>query len=206
MRSASAVALLSGPIVFIAYFIGALTARFLPSAEDGQPWRPGDLLLEAFVALATSTGAWFAIERVSPGSNFSRVGYLSDEVLAAWQSVALWAGLAVVVGLVAPVFDRFQGGTGMVAAAALLAAHFPWFLFTAMAGGAVVYAFTHSLYHAHLGAITVLLPASWVLWVSDWLPMWGLPTGPEGSLWVMVLSMVLGVRWWHGRPVPDALP
>lgn len=198
MRSLSAVATLAGPIVLSAYFVGALASVWLVR-EDDRP-RPADHLLEAFVTLAVSTAAWWSIQQVSPGSGFSRIGYFSNQVLAAWQSVSLWAGLAVVAGIVAPVFRRFRGGAGLAAAAALLAVHFPWFLFATLGAGTGTLALSHSPRLARGAAIATLLPVAWLGWVLEWLPAWGLPAGPEATVWAMVLSMLLGIRWWHDRP------
>ncbi len=192
MRSVSAVAAFSGPIVAVGYLVGALTATWL----DPDERRPSDVLVEVFVALASSTAAWWTIQELSPGSSFSRIGYLSNQVLSAWQSVALWTGLAVVTGLCAPVFRRFRGGTGLAASAALLLIHFPW----SLAGSALValsaFALSRSARASHLAAIAALLPVAWLGWVLEWEPSWGLPPGPEGSVWAMVLTIVLGVRWW----------
>lgn len=200
MRSLSAVALLAGPIVLTGYFVGAIVAVWLTREDEGTP-RPADLVVEAFVALAASTAAWWAIEQVSPGSGFSRIGYFSNQVLSAWQSVALWTGLAVVVGICAPVFRRFHGGAGLAPAGALLAVHYPWFLFATIAAGALALGLTRSARLAQGAAITALLPTAWLGWVLEWLPAWGLPAGPEATVWAMVLSAVLGTRWWHDRPL-----
>ena len=200
VRSLSAVATLSGPIVLSGYVVGALAAHWLTRDDEATP-RASDLLLEAFVALAASTAAWWTIQQVSPGSGFSRIGYFSNQVLAAWQSVALWTGLAVVTGLCAPVFRRFQGGSGLAPAAALLAVHFPWFLFATIGAGIVGFGLSRSMRMAQGSAIAVLLPVAWLGWVLEWLPAWGLPAGPEATVWSMVLTIVLGTRWWHDRPL-----
>jgi hypothetical protein len=199
VRSLSAVALLAGPIVLAAYVVGALVATWLVREDEAAPRTP-DLVLEAFVALAVSTGAWWAIQEVSPGSGFSRIGYFSNQVLAAWQSVAIWAGLGVVVGACAPVFQRFRGGSGLAAAGALLAVHFPWFLFASLGAGALGFGAARSARLARGAAIAALLPAAWLGWVLEWQPAWGLPAGPEATVWAMVLTIVLGTRWWHDRP------
>lgn len=198
MRSVSAVALLSGPIVVSAYVVGALVVTL--ARRDDEPDKPADWLLDGFVVLTVSTAAWFAIEAVSPGSNFSRIGYFSNQVLSAWQSVALWSGLAVIAGMCAPVFRRFRGAPGLAPAAALLAVHFPWFLFATLGAAVGGFALARSLRMAQLAAIAVLLPTAWLGWVLEWLPAWGLPAGPEATVWAMVLTIVLGVRWWHDRP------
>lgn len=204
MRSVSAVAILSGPVVLSGYLVGALVATWFhsdSSGEAGSQRRPSDWLLEAFVTLTISTAAWIAIKAVSPGSNFSRIGYFSNQVLSAWQSVALWTGLAVIVGLCAPVFRQFRGSAGLAPAAALLAVHFPWFLFAAVGAGVVAFALARSTRIARIAAIAVLVPTAWLGWVLEWLPAWGMPAGPEATVWAMVLSLVLGVRWWSDRPV-----
>lgn len=203
VRSLSAVATLSGPIVLSGYVVGALAAVWLTREDEAAP-RPSDLLVEAFVALAVSTAAWWTIQQVSPGSGFSRIGYFSNQVLAAWQSVALWAGLAVVIGFCAPAFRRFRGGSGLASAAALLAAHFPWFLFATAGIGALGFAAARSVRMAQGAAIAALLPVAWLGWVLEWLPAWGLPAGPEATVWSMVLAIVLGTRWWHDRPMGAA--
>lgn len=203
MRSLSAVAVLAGPIVLSGYLVGAVVAHWLTRDDEGTP-RPADLAVEAFATLAVSTAAWWAIEQVSPGSGFSRIGYFSNQVLSAWQSVALWSGLAVVVGICAPVFRRFHGGTGLVPAGALLAAHYPWFLFATAGAGFLALGLTKSGRLARGAAIAVLLPTAWLGWVLEWLPAWGLPAGPEATVWCMVLTIVLGTRWWHDRPLGAA--
>lgn len=203
MRSLSAVALLSGPMVLSGYLVGTLVAHLLTRHDEAAP-RPGDLLLEAFATLAVSTAAWWTIQEVSPGSGFSRIGYFSNQVLSAWQSVALWSGLAVIVGICAPVTRRFRGGPGLAPAAALLVVHYPWFLFATAGAGIVALGATRSARLAQGAAIAALLPTAWLGWVLEWLPAWGLPAGPEATVWAMVLSIVLGTRWWHDRPLGAA--
>ncbi|HEX4902030.1 MAG TPA: glycerol-3-phosphate acyltransferase [Acidimicrobiales bacterium] len=200
MRSLSAVALLAGPMVLGGYVAGTAVAHLLARDDEPGP-RPADLVLEAFATLAISTAAWYAIQQVSPGSGFSRIGYFSNQVLAAWQSVALWTGLAVVVGICAPVTRRFRGGPGLAPAGALLAAHFPWFLFASLGAGTVAFGASRSRRVASGAAIAVLLPTAWLGWVLEWLPAWGLPAGPEATVWSMVVVIVLGTRWWHDRPL-----
>jgi len=203
VRSLSAVAAVSGPLVLAGYGIGSFVAHRMTRDDEASP-RPGDLVVEGALALAVSTAAWHLVLQVSPGSGFSRIGYFSNQVLAAWQSVALWTGLAVVAGTCAPVFRRFHGGSGLAAAGALLAVHFPWFLFAGAGAGALAFGASRSPRVAHGAAVAVLLPTAWLGWVLEWLPAWGLPAGPEATVWTMVLVIVLGTRWWHDRPLGAA--
>ncbi len=198
MHSASAVAILSGPVVLSGYVVGALLATWMH--DDERPAGPSEWLFEAFVTLAVSTAAWLVIKEVAPGSMFSRIGYFSNQVLAAWQSVALWTGLAVIVGICAPVFRGFRGAPGLAPAAALLTVHFPWFLFATLGAGVAAFAVARSVRVAQAAAIGSLLPTAWLGWVLEWLPAWGMPAGPEATVWAMALTMVLATRWWNDRP------
>lgn len=206
MRSVAAVAVLSGPIVLSGYFVGSIVAtwtspwRRIDAWVEPEPHSPiNDALFEVFVVLALSTAAWWAIEQASPGSNFSRIGYFSDQVLSAWQSVALWTALAVVAGLAAPIFHRFVGGNGLVPAAVLLAVHFPLTFFGAAAATGVALAFGREPRDLRVAGIGAILPVMWLGWVLRWESLWGLPAGPEATVWAMVLTMVLAVRWWGDR-------
>lgn len=193
----SVVAAVSGPVVLAGYVVGAAsTARWRRPPADEAPQPVGDAAAEAFVVVAAATAAWWLVREVSPGSNFSRIGYYSNQVLAAWHSVALWTGLAAVAGCCAPVFRRFRGSSGLAGAGALLAVHFPWFFGAAALGALAGWVATQSVRLSRLGAIAVVLPTAWLGWVLEWHPAWGLPPGPEATVWAMVLSLVLGVRWW----------
>lgn len=70
----------------------------------------------------------------------------------------------------------------------------------AVGGG---FAVARSTRVAHVTAIAVLLPTAWLGWVLEWLPAWGLPAGPETTVWTLALTMVLGSRWWHDQPAPN---
>lgn len=198
VRSVSAVAILAGPMVLSGYIVGSVIALRLRRQPREQP-APSDMILEAFATLAVSTAAWWAIKEVSPGSSFSRIGYFSNQVLSAWQSVALWAGLAVITGLCASAFRRFDGSNGLAPLAAMLAVHFPWFLFGAAAAAAVGFATGRSVRIAEAAGIGSLLPLAYLGWVLEWQPAWGLPAGPEATVWCMVVTIVVGSRWWHDR-------
>lgn len=225
MRSLSAVSLLAGPLVLVGYAIGTLVAdrrlraeRSAPPSAAGRGFpTPGELarprrveveslVVEAVAVLVTATVVWRLIERVSPGSGFSRIGYFTDQVLAAWQSVSLWAAFGVIVGLAAPITRGFRGRPALGAAGAILAVHLPWFLIGAAAAAGTAMAIGRSGHVARGAAILAVLPVAWLGWVLTWQPAWGLPPGPETTVWAMCTSLVLGVRWWHDRPNTWAAP
>ena len=63
----------------------------------------------------------FALE-VAPEFELSRVAFESFQVILAWESVGLWCGAAMILGVVSPVFNGFRGTSGLAAATAMSAA------------------------------------------------------------------------------------
>ncbi len=213
------VALVSGPLVLLGYLIGSIPLTFLvrrarmrraldAGAVDtpGRPppvGREGEAALvagEAALALVAATLAWEAVEGVAPAAGAglaaaSRIAFLSSQVLLVWQSVALWAGFAAVVGHVAPPWSRFRGGTGIPPALALALAYAPTVFAAGVAGflGGLWLSAGHRR-TALLAGLTVALGWSWLAWVGDWNPGWGVASGPELSLWTAMAALVLAAR------------
>lgn len=152
-------------------------------------------VLDAVLTLAAATVAWRVVAEVAPGggdpSILAGVATFSDQVLAPWQSVALWTGLAAVVGGVAPVWLGLRGGRGLAPAAALLAVYTPGGLVAALAGFGVGLGTTRSLIWASAGAGTALVTEAWVAWIFDWSSAWGVPNGPELCLWAAALAVTV---------------
>lgn len=197
MDALDLISLLAGPLVLAGYLVGSATVTWM-RRDDAEP-RMSDHAVEAIVAVGWSTLAWVVIDEISPGNASSRIGLYSNQVLTAWQSVALWAGLGVTVGLVAPVFRRFDGSPGLGAAGALIAAYYPWLLFGVVGATGAAFAFGRPPHQIRIIAISAALPLAWLAWVLDWIPAWGSANGPEAAVWIMVLTMVLVVRWWCDR-------
>ena len=215
----STVALLAGPMVLAAYLLGSLPwarwwrARQLRRELDeagrsgafaiGRPFpegRQGEAVavaIEALVPLAIATVTWHVIEAVAPGGlggfrETSPIAFLSNQAVTVWQSMALWAGAAALVGHVAPVWSRFEGGgTGVPGAMALSLAYAPSVFGLASLGFVAARLLTGRVRPALYVAMAVAVTAAWLGWVFAWPTAWGNNHGPEMSLWVTVVSAIL---------------
>lgn len=206
------VALLSGPLVILGYISGSLPLAWLwrrrqlrealergeiPAdtkvGREGEEWLVG---AEALLALAAAHLAWTVIEGVAPGGRggLSSIGVLSDQVLAVWQSIALWTGFAAVLGHVAPVWLRFRGGTGVPPAMLLAFVYLPLVFGGAVVGFFVGLFLTKNRRLAIVVALPVALTTEWLAWVFDLPDGWGMRSGPEACLWVFVTGLVLIAR------------
>lgn len=216
------VALYSGLSIVGAYLLGSIPFgylltrhRFRRDLADGDlltmltgstgAGRRVDAVLAAVLdtgkVLVAATAAWHLVLRVAPGNHgvnrgmFSAVGFLSDQVLLAWQSVGLWAGLAAFVGHLAPPWFGFRSrSTGLLPAIGLLAAYAPM----ALAAGALGYlllSLARSPVRLRAGVgLACLVGAPWSAWVLGATGTAGLPQGPELALWCTVLAGVVATR------------
>ena len=220
-----AVAVVAGVCVAAAYLLGSLPTVYLTGRRalrqrlrrmemDGRPLdeqlrallagpttTPAVAVLDAGKVLLAATITWHAVVAVSPGGtastpNQSAVAFLSDQVLVSWQSAALWAGLAALVGHLAPVWLGFRGDQGQAPGLALAIVYAP---IAFVAGVAVFFAVLavvgrDRLAHAVFGGLAGFLWWCWVAWIQDVQLAWGVPAGPEVTLWAAVLAGVLAVR------------
>ena len=220
MRHVNTVAALSGPLVLVAYLTVAaihvyanrrsVEHRSHPAgrgtARQGAPTE----LVDAMAALVVATIAWRIISWVAPagssstslvgtGSTTSSIAAFSAQVLTVWQSVALWTGLAAVVGSIAPIFGRFRGGSGLAAAASLTFVYAPTVLMGAMAGYFLGLLFVSRPRDAVPAGLFAGITIAWLTWWFDTNPGWGNVNGPEISLWTTVTAGILFSRWWQIR-------
>ena len=212
-------ALWSGPLVILGYLIGSIPFALLwrrirlrraldsgagaPTSER-QVGREGEtvvVILEGLSALLAAHIAWQVISWTAPGGgtpnpfdNASRIAVFSAQALTAWQSVALWAGFAAVLGHVAPVWTRFRGGTGIPPVMVLTAVYLPTVFGSGVAGFFLSLFATKNRRLAIVVAVPVALGFEWFAWINDWNPGWGMRSGPEPSLWVMMTGLVLVAR------------
>lgn len=219
------VAVVAGLCVLSAYLLGSIPTTFLSDRRslrrglrriEGTD-RPLDEQLRtvlagpgssAFVAvidtckvLLAATLTWHAVLGVSPGGTASRpnqsaVAFLANQVLVSWQSAALWAGLAAVVGHLAPVWLGFRGSRGQAPGLALAVVYAP----VGFVIGVVAF-FTcrlvvgsSRLRVAVLASLAAFVAWAWMAWIGDIQIAWGVPAGPEVTLWAAVLAGALAVR------------
>lgn len=221
MRSVTAVGLVSGPLLVLGYLVGSVPVTYLLgrrrlrrdlgrahprllSSTTGVPGDPVAATLDVALALAVATVAWRVTRAVAPGGNYrvpeaSRIAFASTQVLTAWQSVALWTGLAAVVGHVAPVWRRFRGGgSGLVPSLALLLAFAPTMFSAAVLAFFAGLLVTHRPRDAVGMALPMTVAAGWAAWVTEVPAGWGVVNGPELTLWLTVMAGVLFARWCRG--------
>lgn len=213
--SVTAVSVLSGPMVLLGYLVGSIPFGYLLSrrrlrrqlAADAAPEvrRPSDDPLDmpgvigagALAALATllvTTIAWDVAMAAAPRGNIGAVGTFSNQALGAWVSVALWTGMAAVVGNLAPVWTGFRGATGIPPAVALLLAYVPVVFVVTTGVFLLAYAVTRSARTALLVSLPVAITVEYVAWIADIQATWGVTNGPELALWITVLAGALATR------------
>jgi len=160
----------------------------LLAGPTSAPWVA---VVDAAKVLVAATVTWHAVV-----ADQSAVAFLSDQVLVSWQSAALWAGLAAVVGHLAPVWFGFRGDHGQAPGLALAVVYAPigfvvgvatFFLVRLVAGA-------ERLRFAVLVSLAAFVGWCWVAWIGDVQLAWGVPAGPEATLWAAVLAGVLAAR------------
>lgn len=226
-RSATWVGVVSGPLVVLGYLVGSipyahlLSTRRLRQQLDGEravrptgedpldvPGIVPAAVAAGLAALVMATVAWDVGLATTPGSagsanagNFSSIGVYSNQVLGAWVSVALWTGLGVVVGHLAPVWTGFRGGSGLPPAVALVVAYAP----LVFAGAALIFVAANAASGRPRTALLVALPVAvateYMAWLADVQSGWGVTNGPELAVWVTVVAGALFAR--NLRPSGD---
>ncbi len=220
-RSATAVGVLAGPLIVLGYLSGAVPFAYLLSrrrlrrqlddrtfaglgADHGDRdhhdvrARVGATILAAVATLAATTLAWELTLAATPGANtFSAVAVFSNQAIGAWVSVALWTGMAAVLGHTAPVWTGFRGGSGLPPAVALTAAYTPVVLLMGAATFLVVRGITRRPVTALVVALPAMVVFAYLAWLVDLQAGWGVTNGPEVTLWISAMAVVLFAR--HNR-------
>lgn len=196
MRHINTVAVLAGPLVLLGYLTTS-TLQWL-MARRPQPRLPGDAFAHGVAAVMVATLASLTIQSLGPGSAISRVALMSAQALTAWQSVALWVGLAAVLGHMAPIWLRFEGGSGLPPAFALALAYAPTVFVATVAAFFGALAITRTPRDALPPALFAAITFAWLAWVLQWNGAWGVSTGPELSLMTTLVGTALFARWRKG--------
>ncbi|MDP9071677.1 MAG: glycerol-3-phosphate acyltransferase [Actinomycetota bacterium] len=177
--------------------------------------RPDDVVaavLDTAKVLLAATAAWHLVKDASPGfdrdvlPDVSAVGFLADQVLTSWQSIALWTGLAAVVAHLAPPWLGFRGGQGQAPALGLAFVYCPTGFSAGVAAFFASLVVLGDLSRSVLVSLLAFMGYAWLAWVFDWRTSWGATNGPELALWATVLSGVVAARTLTltGPPPPVA--
>ena len=225
-RSATAVGVLAGPLIVLGYVSGSvpfayllsrrrlrrqLDDRSLSALGRGDRGREhhdvrahvGAGILAAAATMAATTLAWQVTLAATPGANtFSAVAVFSNQAIGAWVSVALWTGMAAVLGHIAPAWTGFRGGDGLAPALALTTAYTPLVLLMAAAVFLVVRAVTGRPVTALLGALAAMVVFAYLAWLADLQAGWGVTNGPEVTLWISALAVTLFARHLRSASLP----
>lgn len=205
MRSVTTVGMVSGPLVLLAYLLGSAT-RWRNPFRDGAAATTGSdgghlaprtqLVVDVGLVVVAYLIAEQVTRAVAPGTTFSRVASLSSQVLFVWDSLALWCALAAILGSIAPPWTSFRdGGDGLAAAAVLVAFRAPLVGLGALLVGAAALVVLGTPRRAVPAALGGAVVGAWLLWIVDVWPPWGVPNGPELTLWTTATAGVLFARW-----------
>lgn len=189
----------AGPLVVLGYVAGSTVRTYVRRRAD-RPVDDHPAWLDAAggaavagVAVLAATVAWDVGKETAPPGQISAIATYSNQAIGAWASMAIWTGAGVVVGAVAPVWDRFRGGSGVVPAAALGAVYAP------MAAVAAVFAGLLAGGRLAVGLAAAVV-VQWLAWITDTQVEWGVTNGPELTMWVVVVAGVLLARGARDTP------
>jgi glycerol-3-phosphate acyltransferase PlsY len=189
-----------GPEAELAALLTGSSASGTQAADLPSPADLAGALLDTIKVLGLAALVGVVVHHVGPGirrgeiPSEGAVGFLSDQVLTAWQSAALWAGMAAVVGHLCPVYLGFRAGQGQAPALALALRYLPFGFSAAVAAFLVGLAATHDVRRAVLISLPAFVAYAWLAWIYDLPHSYGAPNGPELALWAAVLAGVVGAR------------
>lgn len=205
MRSVTWVTFYAGVLIGTSYIAGSAVRTWSAKRATVKGPHPLGVASEVAVTVACAWVSYTFIDWLAPGGTVFRsssaVGFLSPKTLTVWESIALWAGLAAIVGAIAPITSRFRAGSmGIAGAASLLALYSPIIFLIALGTWFVGISILRDV-RTTLPIVFVTVAASeWVLSMTRVRVAWGVIHGPESTIWMAVLAGVLIARWSHGGP------
>jgi hypothetical protein len=200
LNAVSWIMFLAWPTVGAGYLVSSLTRHWVVDGRDrGSP----AVVTEIATTLVMAVAAWQLIRSQAPGrttfQNASAIGFLSSQVLPVWGSLALWTGLAAVIGQVAPATKRFRSGSsGVAGCLALLVAFLPLTAMVAAGAWLGSLAVTREVRPALVLSYSAVVVGEWIFGILNPPGPWGLVHGPESTLFVAVMAGVLTFRWAEG--------
>lgn len=200
MRHVSTAAALAGPLVAFGYLLTSLA--YCEVERRRRTNRERRLPTASVVAIATlvaTTVSYYAIDAVAPRVSVSALAVVAPEALFAWESVALWTGVAAVLGHAAPVWNGFRGGSGVAPAAIVAFVYLPVVLVAAAAAWFTAMYFSKQPRLPVHAAMAAALLVSWLAWVTGWGQSvggggWGVVMGPESTLVVAAAAGIVVAR------------
>ena len=122
------------------------------------------------------------------GHNESGIAFAANQVLTFWQSCGIWAGAAAVATHLAPVGWHRDSSQGQAPALGLVFVYCPLGFSTGVAVFFAVLIVTRDVTRSALVALPAFVAYAFFGWVFDWPSSWGIPNGPEVTLWAAVLA------------------
>ena len=218
MRSVTWVTFYAGLLIGGSYLAGSVVRTWAAGRVEAERLdaarrpgssvaRPDPLVVVSEVAVTVGC-AWIAyafIDWLAPGGTVFRsssaIGFLSPKTLTVWESIALWSGLAAIIGSIAPVTSRFRGGsTGLSGAAGMLALYSPIIFLIGLGTWFTGISIVRDVRSTLPLVFAVVATSEWILSMTRVRVAWGVIHGPESTIWMAVLAGVLIARWSHGGP------
>jgi glycerol-3-phosphate acyltransferase PlsY len=186
MPSPTSLALVAVPLVAFGYLLTSFAYCELERRQrDHRSRRLPTATVVALAALITTTISYYGTD-LAISRDLVYVLAPVPLLLAPWDQVALWTGVAAVYGHSWPVWNGFRGGSGLPAALIVAFVYLPILLIAACGAwfaGMLVSKRKDVPTRAALVAAPV---AAWIGWAFEVDDLWGLTFGAETTLATVV--------------------
>jgi hypothetical protein len=201
MVSTTSFALVAVPLVAFGYVATSFVYCELERRQrEDQRLRnlPEATVVSLAAVVATAVASYVSDWVVDP-----ELGYVMAQVpdaLVPWQEVAIWTGVAAVLGHAAPVWNGFKGGTGVATAGIVAFILMPVVLIASLAAWFAAMLVTKRSQVPLRAALGVAVLTAWVWWIFGFGDAWGVPLGAEAMVAVVVaVGIVLARMRTDGR-------
>jgi len=195
MRHATTAAALAAPLVVLGYLVTSYAyCEVKRRQREGGDRRLPSATIVSIAALLTTTISYYAIDAVAPRATTSAIAVFAPQALLAWESVALWTGVAAVLGHTSPVWNGFRGGSGLPAAAIVAFVYLPVVLIAGAAGWFTGMLFSKKPRAPLYSALAAAVSVAWLSWITTWSDAWGVVLGPESTVVTVVAAGIIVAR------------